>query len=340
MATALLISALTFASCAADGETESAATVKAVQKSPAETTAEAFVETVVEQVVPIVDIAPEPVQLVTKIADMVVEGPKLFAVCEGGVITYDFSDKSHTVVAANDDFRAVTIHDSVVYVGGRHLYQFDGAMLKKLDVEMGADITCLYSYGDRLMVGTAQGLYSHDGTTSDLLMDDVFVSAMVADESGLWVGSDGQGLYRWDGDDFNKRYLLRDQTMFDSVNTLDYNHEHLYVGTTRGMHVYDGGRWETITTAEGLPSNNVRTIDASAWVVYAGTEEGVVSYFGGDLRPVKKLADKKVNSLSRRGRRLIVATDYEGILRQSSSSLKVLVPPVLDTTMDILSLIP
>lgn len=340
MGTVMLICGLTFASCAADEEAENASTVKAAVENPARAGAEAFAEAMVERAIPVVEIECKPVQFATMIADMVVDGSKLYAVCEGAVITYDFSTKSHTVVGVDDNLRALTLHDGVVYVGGRHLYRFDGAGLEKVDVQTGADITSLYSYADHLMVGSALGLYARDGATCELLLDDVFVSTMVADGTGLWVGTMGQGLYRWDGEDFRKRYLLRDPTMFDSVNALDFNHEHLYVGTTRGMHVYDGGRWEILTTAEGLPANNVRTIDASAWVVYAGTEEGVVSYFGGDLRPVKKLADKKVNSISLRGRRLIAATDFEGILAQSSSTLKVLVPPVLDTTMDILSMIP
>lgn len=337
---AMLISALTFASCAADGETEAETTVKAVQMSPAENSAEAFVEAMVQQAIPVVEVACEPVQLVTNVADMVVDGPKLYAVCDGAVITYDFSDKSYNVVGVDDDLKAVTVHDGVVYFGGQYLYKFDGDAVTKVDNELGADITVLYSYDERLMVGTALGLYSKEDATNDLLLEDVVVSAIVADENGLWVGTNGQGLYCWDGEDFQKRYLLRDPAMFDSVNTLDYNHDHLYVGTNRGMHIYDGGRWEILTTAEGLPANNVRTINASAWVVYAGTEEGVVSWFGGDLRPVKKLEDKRVNDLCLRGRQLVAATDYEGILAQSSSRLRTLVPPVLDTTMDILSLIP
>jgi ligand-binding sensor domain-containing protein len=337
---AMLISALAFASCAADGETETVSAVEAVVEKPIETKTEAFVEAMIEQAIPEVEIECEPVQLVTKIADMVIDGAKLFAVCEGAVITYDFSDKSYSVVGVDDKLRAVAIHDDAVYVGGQNLYKFNGAAVEKVDVQIGSDITNLYSYNDRLMVGSAQGLYSADGVTSELLLDDVVVSTMVADANGLWVGTMGQGLFRWDGEDFKKRYLLRDPTMFNTVNALDYNHDHLYVGADRGLHIYNGGRWEILTTAEGLPANNVRTIDASAWVVYAGTEEGVVSWFGGDLRPVKKLANKRVNSLKLRGNRVIAATDFEGILAQSNSRLKTLVPSVLDTTMDILSLIP
>jgi len=120
-------------------------------------------------------------------------------------------------------------------------------------------------------------------------MDDVSVTAMVSDGAGMWIVIDGQGLYRWDGDMFRKRYLLRDTSIFDNVYALDFNHDHLYVGAATGFFIFNGGRWEHRTIDNGLPSDDVRTIDASSWIVYVGTGEGVVSYFEKNIIPIKKL---------------------------------------------------
>jgi len=326
--------------CAADSESENTGAANEAVEVTAASPAEQFAEQTVEQIKPAAVVEKAPVQFITKVDGMIIDDSILYAVFEGGVACYDFADQSTEVVGVEDNLKAVAVHDGVVYVGGEAFYRFDGSSLERLDDPALDPITYLYSYGDRLMVGTADGLYAWQDGVFDLLFDDVTVSGMAADENGLWVGTLGQGLYRWDGDEFHKRYLLRDPNMFDTVKALDYNHRHLYVGTTNGLHVYDGGRWEVLTTVEGLPSNNVCAIDATAWVVYVGTEEGVVSFFDGDLRPVSKLAETQVNVLRVRGRQIIAATDFEGILRHSNNTLKVLVPSVVDTTVNILSLIP
>jgi ligand-binding sensor domain-containing protein len=153
------------------------------------------------------------------------------------------------------------------------------------------------------------------------------ISAVTADGSGLWVGTSGQGLYRWDGEEFAKRYLARDSSLFYYVNCLAFNHDHLYVGTDSGMFIFDGGRWKTLTAEDGLPSDYIKDIDATTWVVYVATEAGVTSYFNGDIMPVKKLADKEVNSLVLLGRKVIVGTDYEGVLVKSGPALRTLIDP-------------
>ena len=50
-------------------------------------------------------------------------------------------------------------------------------------------------------------------------------------------------------------------------------------------------------------------------------------------------SDKKVNVIQLRGRKLIAATDYEGILMKSGNVFRTLVQPVADTNVNILSLI-
>jgi hypothetical protein len=281
----------------------------------------------------------DEITVIRDLADFVFDDVRLYAVFDGGFVVYDFTSASPTVYETDDRLTAITWHLDELYLGGDHLYTFANGGLEPLDVEFDAPITELYSYGHRLMIGTENGLYERSAFGDGLLYDDVSVSAMVADETGLWIGTQGQGLYRWDGETFSRRYLLRDTSFFDFVNALDFKHQHLYMGTSNGLHIYDGGRWETFTEADGLPSTNVTSLDASDWVVIAGTDAGVASYFNRNILPVTKLDDRAVTAVQRRGRDLILATQYDGILVKEGNVIKTLVQPVPDMNVNILSLV-
>ena len=246
---------------------------------------------------------------------------------DGGVIVYDFENKSYSIIPSGEKLSSVALHEEKVYVGGANLYTINDSTLEKVDEEFEGVVTNLFSYGYRLMVGTECGLYSTGIFGHELLFDGITVSAITADEDGLWIGTQGEGLYRWDGERFRKRFLLRDSTLFDFVNSLAYNHQHLYVGTDKGLHIFDGGRWENLSAADGLPSDFVRDIDASQWVVYIATDAGVTSYFNGDFMPVDKLEDKNVSVVSVRKGRIIAGTDRDGILYKTNNILKTLVEP-------------
>ncbi|MDD3732618.1 MAG: hypothetical protein PHU88_09615 [candidate division Zixibacteria bacterium] len=252
---------------------------------------------------------------------------RLYAVLDGGVVVYDFSNKSQKFIPVEDDLKALAVHEGKLFVGGANLYAIEDNKPVKTDDAFEGAITSLYGYGPRLMVGTTTGLYAVGIFGREHLFDDVSVTALTADENGLWVGTSGQGLYRWDGENFQKRFLLRDTTLFDSVNTLAFRYQHLYVGTNNGLHIYDGGRWENLTTADGLPSNNVRSIDVSEWVIYAATDRGMISCFNGDMEPVMKLEDMNIRLVKIYRGRVIAVTDRGSILYKSGNVLKTLIEP-------------
>jgi ligand-binding sensor domain-containing protein len=270
--------------------------------------------------------------------DMIIVDSKLYAVFKGGLLIYNFEDQSSQTYSIDDNLRAITIHDTKIYIGGSKLFSFDESGVKFIDDEFDGAITDLYSYEYRLMIGTENGLYSKDIFGKNKLMDDVVVSDMTADNSGLWIGTDGNGLYRWNGEIFKKRYLLRDTTIFDNVITLDFNHNHLYMGSENGFHVYNGGRWKTMTVAEGLPDSKITSIDASDWVVYIATDKGVVSFYNNELVPVSNLEGQQVNVIKRKGLQLAVATEYEGILLKSGNNLKTLIEATPESNINTLSL--
>ncbi len=216
---------------------------------------------------------------VQSFSDMVLQNGKIYAVGDNALFVYDIKKKVQQKYAVEGNLQTVVFHDGSIYVGGDQLYILNDTTLEFVDDAYDGTINELYSYGYQLMIGTTDGLYRRGIFGKDKLMDDITVSAITEDNSGLWIGSMGEGLYRWDGKNFKKRFLRRDTTLFDFINAIDFKHGHLYVGCDNGLYVFNGGKWKTLTTEDGLPDDNIRTIDATDWTVYIGTDKGVVGYF-------------------------------------------------------------
>lgn len=268
-----------------------------------------------------------PATEVAHVKDMILVGSKIYAIHNGGIVVYDMADKSVKNLDNGEVMNALAYHGGKIYAGGKGLYTIQGQIFEPVEFKFDGTISTLGSFDLALIVGTDRGLYSRSVFGDEQLMDDVFVTSVAIDGDGLWIGTGGQGLYRWDGVDIKKRFLARDPSLFDNINCLAFNHKHLYVGSDSGMFVYDGGRWLTLTTEDGLPSNEIRSIDAANWIVYVATASGVTSYFDGDFIPVQKLADKDVTVIRTLGNKIIAGTENDGILQKSGPSVKVLVDP-------------
>ena len=295
---------------------------------------------------PTVDLAyREPVAGVTSIApfnDLLVKVPYIYAVYDGGLVVYDLAGQTHTVTPVDDNLRALTLHASTVMAGGRQLYEVDGTELVPVEGDFSGEINDLCSFGARLMIGTSNGLYARDVLGTKVLLESVPVSALTPEnEEALWVGTDGHGLYRWDGADFNRRYLRRDTTLFDYVTALAFNHGHLYLGTDEAMYVYNGGNWATVGFEEGLPDGTVRTIDATDWVVYVGTNNGLYSYFSDEVKPVDRFEADNITALAVSGRRIFASGGQAGLVMKQGPSFRVLLdaPQRSDSTLAAISML-
>jgi ligand-binding sensor domain-containing protein len=60
----------------------------------------------------------------------------------------------------------------------------------------------------------------------------------------------------------------------------------LWFATDEGISRYDGTTWQTFTTADGLPSDNVQTLAESGRILWAGTDKGLAFYEAGTWRVV------------------------------------------------------
>ncbi len=246
--------------------------------------------------------------------DVIVVDSTVYAALTDGVLIYNMSTRKYQTLMSEGTINALVSFGGDVYAGGDGLYKVVGSTLEPVEMELTGVITKLCANGYRLVIGTECALYARSIFGHELLMDDIEVTALASEMEALWVGTNGQGLYRWDGREFRRRYLRRDTTIFDFVNALDFKHDHLYVGSSDGMYIYDGGQWQTMTEEDGLPSNDIRAIDASAWVVYVGTSEGVVSYFNGLFKPVNKLDRITPVCLAVKGRSILTGTEGDGLL--------------------------
>ncbi len=241
--------------------------------------------------------------------DVMVHDSIVYAVFDGGVIIHDPMADVPKAIKVEDNLTAIGFYQGEIIVAGNKLYRLAGNRLEALPMQYEKGVKALEAYDGKLFIGTGQGLFARWEDGYEAVREDFEVTAMTADENGLWVGTNGQGLYRLEDGDFKKRFLIRDTTIFDYVNALDYNRGFVYVGTDDALYIHDGGRWETLASANGIPAGSVQAIDASGWIVLIGTSEGTIGYFNGDFYPVRKMEGARVNAFARIGGKIFAATD-------------------------------
>ncbi len=251
--------------------------------------------------------------------DVILKGNEVYAATDDGVLTYSIADGSTTLIPTDEPIWALVDLGDKILVGGEKLYVLEDGILNGDDyqLDLPGPITVLHPYGMSLLIGTTDGLYISDFDGVRELAGGIDVSAITPDAEGVWVGTAGQGLYRWDGDTFRKRYLSRDSTLFDNVMAMHFNHDHLYLGTDKGFFVYDGGRWQPYGLADGLPSEVITAVNASDWVIKIGTTRGPVSFYDGQFTLMPKLENMVVTEFIKDGSKLLAATSNAGLIMKS-----------------------
>jgi ligand-binding sensor domain-containing protein len=267
--------------------------------------------------------------------DLYASGDSVFAAHGKGLTIYNVKTGEYAEAAVDDNLWTMAVHEGNLYVGGDKLYRLVGAELQEVDNVVSGPINELQSFGPSLMIGTDSGLYAYDLTQTVQLFQGLDITALASDGAGLWVGTNGDGLFRWDGDFLQKRFLTRDSTLFDNVSALAYGHGHLYLGTDKGMYVYDGGKWETVSVEQGMPSDEIVSINADGWVVYVGTAGGAVTWYQQAVTPVKQLDEKIVTAFCRAGNRVIAGTLYDGLAIKNGRAISFVTAPWSSETRDL-----
>jgi hypothetical protein len=266
------------------------------------------------------------------VRDIIVVDSVIYALHADGIAMFDLRDETETILVSDVELNAIARHGVDIYVGGDKLYLLVEFGLEEVEGMHSGVVRSLDGRDDQLVIGTDNGLYIFSPFGNRILMEGVQVSSVVQDNDGVWFGTVGSGLYRWDGTNIRQRYLIRDTTLFDFVNCLDYRRGHLYVGTDDGLYIYDGGIWQTFTIENGLPSNAILDIDATYWVVYVATADGLVGYFNDCFDPVTLTDRLKVSSICYWQKNLFVGTEQSGLFKKSGPAMIPLVVPQADTT--------
>jgi len=257
------------------------------------------------------------------VLDMIAKDGFIYALTLDGIVVHRLSDGSNVLIPTENTVSAMIDLGDKILVGGDNLYTLDGDVLscEDYDLDLDGQITTLARRGMDLLVGTDKALYQLNSEGIRQLAADVNVSAIAPDDFGIWVGTTGDGLYFWDGDSFRKRFLQRDSTLFDNVTALTYNHNHLYLGTDRGMFIFDGGRWQQYGLADGLPSEIITTINAGDWVVKVGTANGAVTFFNNEFKLMPRFEGLAVREFIRYDNKLLAATTNAGLVMKSGGIL-------------------
>lgn len=170
------------------------------------------------------------------------------------------------------------------YIGGNGLYKFDSCYEANLAAYYpGETVNVIMEYGDGLLVGTDHGLWFHcnnpsveGGCTDAFIKSGIIVTALAKDHNGLWVGTYGDGLFFFDGRNWQERYLRRDTFALAFINAMEYSYPNLWVGTDEGIFRYNGGKWSQMYVSDSSETYAVNTILTTNAATYIGTEGGLL----------------------------------------------------------------
>lgn len=102
-------------------------------------------------------------------------------------------------------------------------------------------------------------------------------SILVAADGGVWAGSWGGGVSRWDGQKWSS-FSSKDGLAGNIVYSIAQGKDGaLWFGTDKGISRYDGKSWKTLGVQDGLLDKNVYSLAVTPnGDVWAGTKRGVV----------------------------------------------------------------
>jgi Two component regulator propeller len=185
---------------------------------------------------------------------------------------------------ADDHVNAILAETDAVTIATTHgLAIVDAAGVRRVTVENGlpaSRLTALARATDgALWVGGAHGAARWDGAWSlaralDRRLPDDFVTAVAADGASLWVGTYSSGMARRDpGGGWSP---VDGAPLWVNPGAIAAWAGRVFVGTNgRGLAIFDGHAWRTLTVADGLPADDVTAFAVDEDGLWVGTRGGL-----------------------------------------------------------------
>jgi hypothetical protein len=105
----------------------------------------------------------------------------------------------------------------------------------------------------------------------------------------------------------------------DTLTSIASEDKLLWVGTKKGLFVFDRKQWKRYGQEDGLPSDHITTIlPVSKRLIWVGTDQGIAQFDGADwsISPLgKDLLDKRVVDMANRGEREFWAVTPKELFR-------------------------
>jgi|GEM_PF-930507 len=217
---------------------------------------------------------------------------------DGGVSVYDGRDwKSYSNSKQDTDDRPGNIitlkEDSAgnIWAGswGNGVYKFDGENWMNFNTTNGLpsnEIMDIIEFDEKVWFATKQkgAFYKSIGKDDDWEIVDEHSSNLInnsicslaKDDSKLWFGTWG-GVSSLSIDDKWEKFTTFGNKLADLfVRVIHMDEKNVYFGTDKGVTIYDGENWTTITTKEGLPSDKILSIASTKNDIWIGTDKGLV----------------------------------------------------------------
>ena len=162
---------------------------------------------------------------------------------------------------------AVAEADGVMWIGGqRGLYKYTGQKLT-FELPTPSGVTALFRDREaNLWVGTQKGLYRLiqerlEPHPLGQILKNCQITSIVEDAAGsLWVGTNGSGLFRYANRQWHSFSSLDGLTDDNVGSILEDREGNLWVGTAGGLDRFQNTAITTLTSKQGLISNDVTAV--------------------------------------------------------------------------------
>lgn len=260
------------------------------------------------------------------VRDVQIVGNTMLLATAGGLVKFFPADSSFAVYSFpqgldNYNCFAVLQVEQQIYVGTiKGVYMIDDqSVVHRVWEPIDAEVTKLAHYKDHFLVGATNGVYKVTDDQVECLLPDQCVIDLNENRFGLWAATDKKGLLFFDGEGWQQRYLLADSTAFADVNCLASAFQREWVGTPKGVYVYDGGSWDLIDNQDNLYDPQVLSLARGKNFMYFGTGSGLFSWFNGSLCPLDWSEGLAATSLAVSQGRYLVGTEREGATLKTPS---------------------